>query len=293
MLMKEPKYVDVDGVRTRYFDAGKGPPLVLFHGGNLGSGNLAECAVDWELNFLGLAKNFRVLAVDKLGQGYTENPLSDDKYTMSETVEHAYGFLRALKLESPNVVGHSRGGYIVCRLTLDHPEFIGTCVIVDTNTLAPGSPRSAQVLENPPVPRLSRESQAWIIEHYSFNPNHITQTWLDAACEVAKLPKSIVASKKMDNEGLSKKQFMPKLVEDKQRTFADLRDNGIKRPTLVMWGKNDPTAIVEQGQIIFDLIAAKQRQAQMCVLNHAGHFCFREQPGLFNSRVSEFVLSAT
>ena len=75
--------------------------------------------------------------------------------------------------------------------------------------------------------------------------------------------------------------------------LLNLRDNGIKRPTLVMWGKNDPTAIVEQGQIIFDLIAAKQRQTQMCVLNHAGHFCFREQPGLFNSRVSEFVLSAT
>lgn len=62
---------------------------------------------------------------------------------------------------------------------------------------------------------------------------------------MAELPKSIVASKKMDKEGLSKKQFMLKLVEDKQRTFAELCDNGIKRPTLVMWGKNDPTVIVE------------------------------------------------
>jgi pimeloyl-ACP methyl ester carboxylesterase len=288
-LAPAEKFIDVGGVRTRYLEAGKGEPLVLFHGGNMGSDNMAECAEDWELNIPGLARRFRVIAIDKLGQGYTGNPRTDADYTMAATVRHARDFLIALGLERVNIAGHSRGGYLVARVTLDYPDLIKSCIIVDTNTLAPGVPASQQVLANPPVPRLSRESQRWIIQHYSFSPTHITESWLDKICDVAALPKSADAANKMGNQKLSAMQYMPFLNKDKGDVFARLRDHGIKRPTLVMWGKNDPTAILAQGEIIFDLVASRQRQTQMCVLNRAGHFCFREQPAAFNAAVAGFV----
>ena len=282
-------FIDVDGIRTRYLEAGEGEPLVLFHGGNMGSGNMAECAEDWELNLAGLSRHFRVVAVDKLGQGYTDNPRTDADYTMAATVRHAHDFLVAMGLERVNIAGHSRGGYLVARLTLDYPDLIKACIIVDTNTLAPGVPASQWVLGNPPVPRLSRESQRWIIQHYSYSPTHITESWLDRICAVAALPKSIEAVEKMRIQKLSAKQFMPNLNMNKNEVFARLRDNGMKRPTLVMWGNNDPTAILAQGQIIFDLVASRQAEAQMCVLNRAGHFCFREQPAAFNAAVTGFI----
>jgi pimeloyl-ACP methyl ester carboxylesterase len=285
------KYIDVNGIRTRYLEAGQGAPLVLFHGGNMGSANLAECAEDWELNIPGLSRRFRVIAVDKLGQGYTDNPRTDADYTMSATVQHAYDFMVALDLKDANIVGHSRGGYLVARLTLDYPERIRSCTIVDTNTLAPGVPASQQVLANPPLPRMSRESQRWIIERYSFSPTHITPYWLDKICAVAVLPKSLHATEKMQKHFLSKKQFMPNLSNDKDSVFARLRDSGMPRPTLVMWGRNDPTAILRQGEIIFDLIAERQRLVRMCVLNRAGHFCFREQASAFNASIAGFIAS--
>ncbi|NKB22154.1 MAG: alpha/beta fold hydrolase [Alphaproteobacteria bacterium] len=291
MAMTNPQYINVDGIKTRYFEAGQGPSLVLFHGGNMGSGNLCECAEDWELNFMELSRHCHVIAVDKLGQGYTDNPLKNNEFTMNATVSHAFDFLTALGLRSIHVAGHSRGGYLVCRLALDHADLIASCTIVDTNTLAPGTPRSAQVLAHPPEPRLSRESQRWIIEHYSHNPTHITKSWLDAVSEVAALSKSIEAHQKMTIGGLSKKQFMPRLAEDRSRIFSDLRDKGIKCPTLVMWGKDDPTAVLAQGEIIYDLIAAHQPRTEMAVLNHAGHFCFREQPQAFNARLMGFINS--
>lgn len=282
-------FVDVKGVRTRYLEVGQGAPLVLFHGGNMGSANLAECAEDWELNLPGLGQGFRVIAVDKLGQGHTGNPLSESDYTMAATVQHAHDFLGALGLEKANVVGHSRGGYLVARLTLDHPELIKSCTIVDTNTLAPGVPASQQVLANPPMPRLSRQSQRWIIEHYSHSPVHITDSWLDKVCEIAALPERKITAEKMQKQRLSTNQFMPGLNVDKEATFARLRDHGMPRPTLVIWGKNDPTAILAQGEIIYDLLARRQRHAQMCVLNRAGHFCFREQASAFNETLTGFV----
>jgi hypothetical protein len=45
--------------------------------------------------------------------------------------------------------------------TLEHPELFKTCILVDTNTLAPGISKNETVMANPPLPRLSRESQRW------------------------------------------------------------------------------------------------------------------------------------
>jgi 2-hydroxy-6-oxonona-2,4-dienedioate hydrolase len=38
---------------------------------------------------------------------------------MAAVVQHAYGFLRTLGLRNVHPVGHSRGAYLVARLTLE------------------------------------------------------------------------------------------------------------------------------------------------------------------------------
>ena len=141
MGMTGEKFVDVDGIRTRYFEKGAGEIVVLFHGGSFGSTTSADSADDWDLNFDGLARWFRVFAVDKLGQGYTDNPANDD-YTMDAVVRHAAGTLHALGIAGAHLVGHSRGGYLVCRLTVERPELVKTCTIVGSNTCAPGTGRN-------------------------------------------------------------------------------------------------------------------------------------------------------
>jgi 2-hydroxy-6-oxonona-2,4-dienedioate hydrolase len=137
MRMTDPKFIDVDGIRTRYFDKGSGEVLLLVHGSHMGTPDACESAIDWEFNFDVLAERFRVIAMDKLGQGYTGNPKADADYTMAATVKHAAGLLQALGLKNVHVIGHSRGGYVVTRLTLDHPELVRSCVIVDSGTSRP------------------------------------------------------------------------------------------------------------------------------------------------------------
>src|SRR5450830_1328873 len=56
------KFVDVNGVRTRYFDYGRGEPIVLVHVG-VGMG-MSSTANNWSRNILGLGTRFRVLAPD-------------------------------------------------------------------------------------------------------------------------------------------------------------------------------------------------------------------------------------
>ena len=90
------KWVDVDGIRTRYFEAGSGRRVVLVHGGTKGDSSGGANAEDFHLNFAELAKKFHVISVDRLGQGYTDNPKRDEDWTMAASVRHFAGFLKAL-----------------------------------------------------------------------------------------------------------------------------------------------------------------------------------------------------
>ncbi len=288
MPMTEAKWIDVDGVSTRYFEQGAGPPLVLVFGGNFGSPEAASSAIVWDRNFDTLARDFRVVAFDKLGQGHTGNPPNDD-YTMNAAVQHAKGFIHALGLSQVHLAGHSRGGYLVCRLTLEEPELVASCTIIDSNSCAPGRGLNDVVHSGAPRPALGRECQKWIYEHYAYSVEHITDSFLDAALEVAALPKYKESVQKMEDEQLRTKLFLPGLAKDKSEMFAWLRDRGMGRPTQILWGLNDPTAPLEQGYALFDLIAKKERRSQLQIINRAGHHSFREQPRIFNEMLRGFI----
>jgi len=288
-MMTEPKFIDVDGIRTRYFDKGSGEVLLLVHGSHFGTPDACESALDWEFNFDTFARSFRVIAMDKLGQGYTDNPKTDADYTMAATVKHTARLIETLGLKNVHVIGHSRGGYIVARLTLDHPELVRSCVIIDSGTLAPGPSKTEYIMKEAPKPRLSRESQRWCIEHYSFRPDHITQTWLDEAENIAKSAKYQETVRKMEDEGLKRKQFLTHLAVHKEETLNWIIQGKLTQPTLLVWGYNDPTAELKRGQMLFELIADVNPKSEMHIINRAGHFCYREQPETFNQVIKGFV----
>ncbi len=116
--MPEGRWLEVEGTRTRYFEAGSGAPIVFIYGGNFGTSESASSAYTWNLNLLPLADRFRTITFDKLGQGQTANPQHDDDYTMQAVVRHAAAFVRAMQLPPVHLVGHSRGAYAAARLAL-------------------------------------------------------------------------------------------------------------------------------------------------------------------------------
>lgn len=118
--------ITVDGIRAHYQRWGtQGSPLVLIHG-------FAESTVAWEPAARLLARDHVVYAVDLAGYGYTEYT---GHYALTDQVALVDGFVRALDLDRPVLVGHSMGAAVVGGVALQHPGDVGGIVFVDGDGL--------------------------------------------------------------------------------------------------------------------------------------------------------------
>jgi pimeloyl-ACP methyl ester carboxylesterase len=124
-------YVYANGIRIHYYRAvpapGK-PVLVMAHG-----------ATDYGLNWTTLTKdlqaNFDIYMVDARGHGYSDPPQA--AATGDTGVEDLMGFLRAMKIEKPILMGHSMGAGSVMRLAAAYPEIPRAVIMLDPGLGAP------------------------------------------------------------------------------------------------------------------------------------------------------------
>jgi len=176
MKDEDAKYLDIDGIRTRYFDKGEGDALLLVHGGQAGGAGNAQ---SWEQNFYYLSKYFHVYALDRLGQGYTDNPKKEEDYDRhyEQVVEHVLGFIKAMGIKKVHLIGHSQGGWPVTRIAIDHPEMVKSLVNID-GAPAPVDPLRRSMpffiytlgfLNPPEGPTIESTRRGFELESYSLN----------------------------------------------------------------------------------------------------------------------------
>lgn len=124
-------FVNVNGLRTHFVEAGSGDPVVLIHGAGPGAYGWAG----WRQTIPALAKHYHVYALDTLGFGLTDKP-TNIAYTDQASVDHLAGFIDALCLDKVNVCGNSRGAYMAAKYTLDRPERVIRLLMVSSGSLA-------------------------------------------------------------------------------------------------------------------------------------------------------------
>lgn len=283
--MNDPQYIDVNGAWTRYFSAGEGEPIVLVHGGHFGVRGSAE---DWELNFDRLASDHRVVAFDKLGMGFTDNPVSDDDYTIESQVTHLKGLLDLLGLEDVHLVGHSRGGYAVTRVALDELARVATLTIVSSSSVTnPFNPIYSQ-WRSQAATMAEREAVRFLIAANSYSDAHITDRMVDVGVEIGRSERFAEAQEKMA-QGLYDR-FKADMLERLERIKKEITDGGLTMPTLLMWGFNDPSATIDRcGKPAIDQFFPVVEKCEMHIFNQAGHYCFREQPEAFAETLLNFI----
>ena len=306
------KFIDVDGVRTSYFEGGSGDDMVLVHGGHFGSPGVS--AIDWTVIFPLLAAHFHVYAVDKLGMGLTDNPLRDDDYSMQATVDHIYSFIQKKGIRRVHLIGHSRGGLPVTRIAIDHPELVETLTIVDSNTTAPGDP--PPVSGNLPAvfmaggPAINKDSVRKNLLSTLYSKENIDEKILEEMVEqhleVALSPKTRQAAERLEllrsrfvESNRDKVTARPALslnsgtgwwmYQVKDETLDAIAAARLKVPTLILWGFNDPGAPYTLGIDLFELVSKSASRAQFHLFNHCSHWPFVEYPQDTTDLVVDFI----
>ena len=119
--------VVVGELRLQYRDwGGSGQPIVLLHG-------LASTSHIWDLVAPILTNDFSVVALDQRGHGLSEKP--DHGYDFASMTADLHGFINALELDKPLIIGHSWGGSVALEYAVTHPDIpIGLC-FVDGGTI--------------------------------------------------------------------------------------------------------------------------------------------------------------
>lgn len=286
MTQPEERYVDVAGIRTRILTAGSGPPMLLWHGDQFGG---VSSASTWRRNFAGLARHHQVVAVDRLGQGFTDLPTEADGCTVEAVLAHMHAVVDLLALGPAAVVGQSRGAYFATRLVLDRPELATALVLADTATLAPaagpGVNRIAGLLDDAPSEPRAYAEFRW--RALSNTTDHITGDYLDEAAQIA----AAVADQPLggDLTEVVRDVFLPSLAAQKAETLVKLGDGGSPVPTLLTWGRDDPLAPLELGIDLFGLVSEETAATELHVFNRCGHFPYREYPDAFNDVVLGFL----
>ena len=286
----EPSWVDVSGIKTRYFDTGgPGEPMLLVTGGNFGSPEAASTVETWDRNISALSKRCRVIVIDKLGQGMTGNPLRDEDYTMQAVCRHIADFVRQLDLRNIHMVGQSRGAMPVAASTMLFPERVKSCTLINTSTLAPGIGLNEVVLSGCPHPNYTREAQRWNFELCAYDKSVVTDDFVEAGYRVLNLEKYRESCRKMTTEGLKARFFVPELRKLKTELLRRIADVGLGRPAQIIWGVKDETATIDRALGLFDLIARHDPGTQITFMNDAAHHPYREHPEQFHQIMYRFL----
>ena len=118
--------VEANGIRTNYLEQGTGDEtVVLVHGSGPGVTSYAN----WRLVIPALAENFRVVAPDMVGFGFSDRP-KDVTYSLQTWADQTVGVMDALGIEKAHLIGNSFGGGIALRLATRHPDRVQKMVLM-------------------------------------------------------------------------------------------------------------------------------------------------------------------
>jgi esterase len=151
-------------MRLHYLDWGRqgAPPVLFLHGGCL-------TAHTWDLACLALRNDYHCLALDQRGHGDSEwSPEVD--YRPSAQREDVAGWIDALGMDRPVLVGQSMGALNALSYAHAFPERVAGLVLIDIAPEASRSGGAARIVEFARAPAELDSIDAFVERAVAFNP---------------------------------------------------------------------------------------------------------------------------
>ncbi|MBM2812096.1 MAG: alpha/beta hydrolase family protein [Chloroflexi bacterium] len=259
------KYVELSHGKTRYLEAGEGPPAILLHGVGYTGG-----ADNWFLNIGPLSAQRRVLAPDFVGWGPGDR--LDLEYSFAYLVDFVREFQDALRIERSHIVGHSMGGWIASLFAYESPNRVDKLVLVAAGGLATRTLASMTSFAPPALAQIRAQLETQVrapgVDLDAIALREVRKAEIPGAAEAyARILTHM-------NNPLTR-----------QRYNTARRLPMITAPTLIVWGRDDTTNSVELAYQAHELIGG----SRLVLFDDCGHFVPSEVPDQFNLVVGEFL----
>jgi pimeloyl-ACP methyl ester carboxylesterase len=262
----------IDGVRTRYFLGGVGPPLTLVHG-------LGGAAVNFTKLAPLLARKRRVLIPDLPGHGLS-GPFQDVE-GLATYSRHVHKVAELEGMLPGAVLGYSMGGVVALRLVVEDPE--------DVTALALVAPAG--------IVSTTRRAEIWLAATAALRPAQVMTRfrgtfarrprlrWLPfglwgASDPTALDPEAVLGFLEGPSQHTDVGSAGRALVEDDPRPDLDR----VRCPSLLVWGARDRLVPLKDG---FEY--ARRLRAPIRVLPAAGHLVVSERAEPCAEVLEEFL----
>lgn len=262
--------VVANGIKTNYLEDGQGRPVVFIHG----SGPGVTAYANWRLVMPGLAPNFRTLAPDMVGFGYTERP-DGVTYNVQVWADQVIGFMDALDIRTASLVGNSFGGAIALRLVTQHPERVDRLVLMGSMGVSfPITEGLDRVWGYQP----SVENMRQMLGIFAYSPQLANDDQLARVRYEASIQPGF-------QEAFS--SMFPPPRQDSVEAMATPEDDlrKIDKETLIVHGRDDKVIPLDTSLRLLQLID----RSQLHVFGRCGHWTQIERAGDFVRLVDDFL----
>lgn len=248
-----------------------GKPIVLVHGFSV-----PYFIFDPTFDFLTKA-GFRVLRYDLIGRGYSDRPKT--AYKIDLFVRQLRDLLEALNLPQVNLLGLSMGGPITASFIDQNPQVVDKFILIDPA----GAKRVtlSLLLEAVKLPIFGElalglfgsGSMVKGIASDMFDPELVEHFQAQYKIQMQYKGFKYAILSTMRN----------RMLESFAETYA--RVGKLKKPTLLIWGKNDATVPFKNSSEILKAIP----HAEFHPIENCGHIPHYEKPEIVNKVLLEFL----
>jgi 2-hydroxy-6-oxonona-2,4-dienedioate hydrolase len=268
-------FADIEGVRTCYYRRGRGPTVVLLHGGAPGA-----CSdLNWFCNFSVLADaGFDVVAFDQPGFGYSAAP---PDWTLEFRYCHARAFLQSLKVKSFYLVGNSIGGLLSILLAyrLKHSAELK----IEGLLLAAPFPQF-EMSDAARTKYLTHRSRLAGVEANFASVQALCRNTFSHADQVTD---DIVQLRLSMLQGDNWLAYRKRTEVGNAFDTGAIQGEALNIPALIVWGLDDRSIPPEVGIQAIDHFT----NAQFLFFPHCGHWAQTEQAPAFNRAALGFLQS--
>ncbi len=176
-------FVDANDILIYYVEFGKGPPLVVLHGG---PGADHTYFLPW---LLPLARTHRLIFIDERGSGRSERLQDVTQYTIENMADDVEAVRVALNLGKIDLLGHSCGGVLAEAYALKYQQHLNHLILNSTfaSTREMNAVLAREKAQMPPakLKRLNELEQAGLFgkgaawEHGRYSAEYENLAWGD------------------------------------------------------------------------------------------------------------------